>query len=322
VLVPFQDHINRLIAARLQFDIMGVSTLLLARTDSESGKLISSNIDPRDHEFLLGVVDVKANNVKSQAQVLYELETSGASSEEINAAEVEWTESHPLVTFAEAVKQKVGSDPKYKEFSTAIHGKSQSEAEALAKKTFSQEFDWSPEVCRTKEGHYQYAAGIEPAISRVLAFAPYADMLWLETKIPDLKQAQTFAARIREKFPNKYLVYNLSPSFNWDAAGYSDADLKAFCWELAKSGFVLQTVSVSGLHQAAVVSCELSRRYKEDGMLAYVDLIQRRERKVGTDVLTHQKWSGANYMDAIFQMVQAGNSHTSSVGKDSTEHNF
>jgi isocitrate lyase len=91
---------------------------------------------------------------------------------------------------------------------------------------------------------------------------------------------------------------------------------------LAKSGFVLQTVSVSGLHQAAVVSCELSRRYKEDGMLAYVDLIQRRERKVGTDVLTHQKWSGANYMDAIFQMVQAGNSHTSSVGKDSTEHNF
>src|SRR5271154_5116046 len=192
----------------------------------------------------------------------------------------------PIPSLISAVKAKVGNDPKFSEFSTSIHGKSFSEARALARNHFSQDIDWSPEVSRTKEGHYQYAAGIEPAISRVLAFAPYADMLWLETKVPDLKQAQTFAARIREKFPNKHLVYNLSPSFNWDAAGYSDADLKAFCWELAKSGFVLQTVSVSGLHQAAVVSCELSRRYKEDGMLAYVDLIQRRERKVGTDVLT------------------------------------
>ena len=195
----------------------------------------------------------------------------------------------------------MGDGAKFKEFSTAIHRKSLAEAQALAQSTFSQEIDWSPEVCRTKEGHYQYAAGIEPAISRVLAFAPYADMLWLETKLPDLKQAQSFAARIHEHYPNKPLVYNLSPSFNWSAAGYTDADLKAFCWELAKSGFVLQLVSLAGLHSTAMVSCELSKRLNEDGMLAYVKLIQRREKEVGTDVLTHQKWSGANYVDAIMQ---------------------
>jgi len=80
---------------------MNVSNILIARTDSESGKLLSSNIDPRDHEFLLGVAEVKANNVKSQSQVLYELELNGATADELNAAEIEWTNSHPLMTFAE-----------------------------------------------------------------------------------------------------------------------------------------------------------------------------------------------------------------------------
>ena len=84
---------------------MGVSNILIARTDSESGKLLSSNIDPRDHEFLLGVADVNAKNIKNQSQVLYELELNGASADEINAAELEWTESHPLVTFAQGHSQ-------------------------------------------------------------------------------------------------------------------------------------------------------------------------------------------------------------------------
>jgi isocitrate lyase len=101
VLVPFQEHINRLIATRLQWDIMGVSNIIMARTDSESGKLLSSNIDIRDHEYILGVEDVKTNHVKAQSQLLYELESNGASADEINAAELEWTKSHPLTTFAQ-----------------------------------------------------------------------------------------------------------------------------------------------------------------------------------------------------------------------------
>jgi isocitrate lyase len=192
--------------------------------------------------------------------------------------------------------------------------------------------DWSAEISRTREGYYHYAAGIEPALSRVLSFAPYADMLWLETKTPDLSQAKSFAARIREKYPNKWLVYNLSPSFNWSGQGFSDDDLKNFCNELAKAGFVLQLISLAGLHSTAAVTCELSKGFQKDGMLAYVELIQRREKAVGTDVLTHQKWSGANYIDEILQstgfifrliiVVSAGSSATSAIGKDSTEHSF
>jgi isocitrate lyase len=202
-----------------------------------------------------------------------------------------------------AVKTKVGESRAYQQFVASIHGKSLAEAQALALKHFSLEVDWSAEACRTREGHYQYAAGIEPAIARVLAFAPYADMLWLETKLPDLEQARTFAARIREKYPNKWLVYNLSPSFNWSAQGFSDADLKEFCNELAKAGFVLQLISLAGLHSTAAITCELAKGFKQDGMFSYVDLIQRREKAVGTDVLTHQKWSGANYIDEILQSV-------------------
>jgi isocitrate lyase len=103
VLVPFQDQISRLIATRLQWDIMGVSNIIIARTDSESGKLLSSDIDPRDHEFLLGVADVNAKQIKSQSRLLYELEMNGATADEINAAETEWTESHPLLTFTQGI---------------------------------------------------------------------------------------------------------------------------------------------------------------------------------------------------------------------------
>jgi isocitrate lyase len=110
VLVPFQEHINRLIATRLQWDIMGVSNILIARTDSESGKLLSSNIDPRDHEYILGVADVQKNNIQAQSEMLYELELSGATIEQINVAEEKWTNSHPLITFPEGLSTANSTD--------------------------------------------------------------------------------------------------------------------------------------------------------------------------------------------------------------------
>ena len=136
-------------------------------------------------------------------------------------------------------------------------------------------------------------------------------MIWLETKLPDLAQARGFARKIREKYPGKWFVYNLSPSFNWAAQGFSstcdssdidfapvmrelteseDEDLKNFIWDLGKEGFVLQLISLAGLHLNAAATAELAARFKTDGMLAYVDLVQRKEKEIGCDVLTHQKW--------------------------------
>jgi len=101
-----------------------------------------------------------------------------------------------------------------------------------------------------------------------------------------------------------------------------DVDLKNFVWELAKEGFVLQLISLAGLHSNAAATAELAARFKTDGMLAYVQLVQRKEEEIGCDVLTHQKWSGANYVDRILASVSSGSSSTSAIGKDSTEHSF
>jgi len=102
----------------------------------------------------------------------------------------------------------------------------------------------------------------------------------------------------------------------------TDVDLKNFVWELAREGFVLQLISLAGLHSNAAATAELAARFKTDGMLAYVQLVQRKEEEIGCDVLTHQKWSGANYVDRILASVSSGSSSTSAIGKDSTEHSF
>lgn len=104
--------------------------------------------------------------------------------------------------------------------------------------------------------------------------------------------------------------------------GFDDASLKSFVWDLAKEGFVLQLISLAGLHSTATISAELSRGFKEDGMLAYVNLVQAREKALGVDVLTHQKWSGAGYIDGIIGAIQSGSSGSKSMGDGNTEKGF
>jgi len=325
VLVPTSTHISRLISARFQLDLMKSTMLLIARTDSESGKLISSDVDVADHEFILGTT---TKGTQSLAQVLSEAELRGASGAEVDKLEQQWTASHEMCTFDEAVlkaikaSQILNKDAAFDEYLTAVSGKSNNEAREVALSVLGTPVYWDCDLPRTREGYYHYTGGVEAAIKRTMAFAPYADLLWLETKSPDLEQARYFARKIRAKFPGKWFVYNLSPSFNWSQHGFSEADLKNFIWELAKEGFVLQLISLAGLHSNAVATAELAARYKEDGMLAYVELIQRKEKEIGCDVLTHQKWSGANYIDRILQTVSSGSSSTSATGKDSTENSF
>lgn len=150
-------------------------------------------------------------------------------------------------------------------------------------------------------------------------FAPYADLLWVETGDPNVSVAARFAGEIRSKFPGKKLVYNLSPSFNWMNQGFSEETLKSFIWDLAQHGFVLQLISLAGLHSNATITTELSRGFKDNGMLSYVNLIQSREKALGVDVLTHQKWSGAPYMDGIVGAIQSGSSSNKSMGEGNTE---
>ncbi|KAF8240746.1 isocitrate lyase and phosphorylmutase [Tricholoma matsutake] len=325
VLVPASTHISRLIAGRFQSDLLKSTMLLIARTDSESGMLISSNVDVADQEFIVGTT---TRGTKSLAQVLSDAEARGATGVEVDQLEQDWTTSHTMCTFNQAVEQAIhksiisDKDAAYRTYLTAVEGKSNNEARAVAADILGDSVFWDCDLPRTREGYYHYTGGIEAAIKRTIAYAPYADLLWLETKSPDLEQARYFARKIREKYPGKWLVYNLSPSFNWSQHGFTDVDLKNFVWELAREGFVFQLISLAGLHSNAVATAELAARYKDDGMLAYVELVQRKEKEIGCDVLTHQKWSGANYIDRILQTVSSGSSSTSAVGMDSTEHTF
>lgn len=325
VLVPIGEHINRLYAARLQWDIMGCENLVIARTDAESGKLLSSAIDVRDHEFILGVTQ----DTEPLADAIQRMESAGAAGAEIDAFEARWIKDHKLVTFDEAaaahLKQHAPSSAaQYQQhvqlhpnLSLSVRRQALADIAPTAPPLF---FSW--DIPRTREGQYHYRAGLPAARKRALAFAPHADMLWVETGTPDVSIAADLARAIRKQHPGKQLVYNLSPSFNWMAHGFSEDAMRSFIWDLAREGFVLQLVSLAGLHSTATISAELSRRFKDEGMKAYVEVVQSREKDMGVDVLTHQKWSGAELMDGLVGCVLSGSSGGKSMGEGGTEGQF
>src|SRR5271155_482508 len=239
VLVPVGDHINRLVAARFQWDMMGCENLIIARTDSESGKLLSSAIDARDHEFILGVTE----ETEPLAEVLQIMEHRGAPGSEIDNFEADWVNKHKLVTFDEAVTSHLESQgieaSEYLSKVSANRNMSLTQRRALSSTYSKSPVFWSHDIPRTREGFYHYRAGLAAATKRAIEFGPYADLLWLETADPSVPKAAGFAKEIRDKHPGKQLVYNLSPSFNWMGQGFDDASLKSFIWDLAKHGYVL-----------------------------------------------------------------------------------
>lgn len=326
VLVPVGEHINRLVAARFQWDVMGSENLVIARTDSESGKLLSSAIDVRDHEFILGVAK---EGLEPLAETIQAMELKGATGAEIDAFEANWVKSTKLVSFDEAAVahfEKEGLSQsevdKYLDATAQNRDMSITKRKELANSMTQTPIYFSIDVPRTREGFYHYRAGMTAATKRAIEYAPYADLLWVETGDPSLANAGQFSGEIREKYPGKGLVYNLSPSFNWMGHGFTDETLKSFIWDIAKHGFVLQLISLAGIHSTATVTNELSKEFKKDGMLAYVNLIQRKEKDMGVDVLTHQKWSGASYIDGILGAIQSGSSSSKSMGDGNTEGQF
>jgi isocitrate lyase len=229
VLVPTIEAVQKLIAARLAADTLGVPTLLMARTDADSAGLLTSDIDPRDQEFIL-------------------------SSE------------------------------------------------------------------RTPEGFYRIRSGVEAAIARGLAYAPYVDMLWCETSKPDLAEAREFAEGIHARFPGKMLAYNCSPSFNW-RKNLDDSTIARFQSELGAMGYKFQFVTLAGFHALNLSMFELAGGYKENGMSAYCRLQEKEfasEELAGYAAVKHQRFVGTGYFDAVQQAVAGGASSTTAL-EGSTE---
>jgi len=335
VLVPISEHINRLVAMRLQLDIMHTSTLVIARTDSEAATLLTSPVDPRDHPFILGAtnpqcIDDYATGAGGVGLVkaMLEAEARGVSGAALQAVEDDWIARASLSTFSEALGaalQRQGVSPsQVKQFKEESIKGSFDAAVQLAKGKYGLRslppFSW--DSARTREGYYRYQGGTAAAIVRAAAFAPHADLLWMETKSPILAQAQEFAKGVHAIRPGHWLAYNLSPSFNWDAAGLGTKDMQDYVWQLGKLGFVWQFITLGGLHSNAYISELFAKAFAKEGMKAYVELIQRRERDIGCDVLTHQNWSGADYVDSLLMTVTGGVSSTAAMGKGVTEAQF
>ncbi|MBF4487006.1 MULTISPECIES: isocitrate lyase [unclassified Flavobacterium] len=227
VLVPTQEAINKLIAARLASDVMGVSTLIVARTDADAANLLTSDADPRDAKFITGE--------------------------------------------------------------------------------------------KTNEGFFYVNSGIDQGIARGLSYAPYADLIWMETSNPDLVYAKKFADAMKKEFPDKMLAYNCSPSFNW-AAKLSVAEMETFREDLAAMGYKFQFITLAGFHALNTSMFELSKAYKERGMAGYSEL-QEREfalQKNGFRAVKHQAFVGTSYFDAVQNTVMIGKS-TITAMEHSTE---
>jgi len=229
VLVPTREFIIKLLSARLAADICGVPTILIARTDADAAKLLTSDVDERDRPFIV----------------------SGE---------------------------------------------------------------------RSDEGYFWIKPGIDAAIARGLAYAPYADMVWCETSEPDLEQAKAFAEGIRSVYPDKLLSYNCSPSFNW-RGHMDDATIARFQRELAAMGYKFQFVTLAGFHSLNLGMFDLARTYREEGMLAYSKFQQQEfadGEKAGYRAITHQAFVGTGYFDRVMNTITGGKASTGSMD-DSTE---
>ncbi|KAK1234927.1 mitochondrial 2-methylisocitrate lyase [Marasmius sp. AFHP31] len=260
VLVPTSTHTSRLVSARFQLDLLKSTMLINARTDAESGRRWTWQIMSLS----------RGRRIEGECMRERGLVTFG---EAVEAARKEAA----VEEFAIANKEDA-----VKTFKDATAGKLISDMREVAKDVLGAPVLWDYEMPRTREEYYHVTGGL----GRATTFALYADLVWLETKMPDIEETRNGPEEL--------------------------------CWEFGKEGFVLQLISLTGLYGNATATVKLAARYNEDGMLAYVQLVHRKEREIGCDVLTYQK-CGANYVDKIVRSVSSGSSSTSAVGKDSTD---
>jgi isocitrate lyase len=231
VLVPTQEAVQKLVAARLAADVMGVPTILLARTDAEAADMVTSDVDENDKPFLTGE--------------------------------------------------------------------------------------------RTSEGFYKTRKGFDQALSRGIAYAAYADLVWCETGTPDLDFARRFAEGVQKAHPGKMLAYNCSPSFNWKK-NLDDATIAKFQRELGAMGYKFQFITLAGFHSLNYGMFDLAYGYARNNMTAFVELQQREfaAAERGFTAVKHQREVGTGYFDEVTQVIQAGKSSTTALHGSTEDEQF
>ena len=285
VLVSTKQHIKRLKACRLQADIMNSELVLIARSDAVSAQYIDNNSDNRDKPFIMGKMTINGNEV----ECLFHEAACMLLNSPVNEEQLQ----------------------KYNYWSRENQKKLERESGKMC--------DWDWNLSRSPEGFYKIKGGFDFAAVRLIAFSEYCDMLWCETSTPDLQKAKWLADKIFKIHPNIFLSYNLSPSFNWDKTKMSDREFSQFIKTLATYGYCWQFITLAGFHLNGLATKRFAEAYSKEGMLAYVRDIQRQERNDGMELLTHQKWSGAEVLDEVLNLVGCV---TKSLEHGSTETQF
>lgn len=296
VLVPVREQCDRMAAARLQADIMGVETVLIARTDACSATFLENNIDARDHPYISGCTNPNIGTLEDAT------DKDG------------WVAAAGLCRYTDAVAaamEKAGKTslvPQWRRDSMALPN---AQARHLAGKLGFGGVHWDWEAPRSREGYFRVLGGVDYSTMRAIAFSPLSDLIWMETATPNVPECEEFSSAVHAARPHQMLAYNLSPSFNWDAAGMDDAAIQAFQGKLGKLGFTWHFITLCGFHTNALAIDAIAKAYAgPKGVLAYVQMIQREERRLGVETLTHQKWSGAELCDNMLSVATGGGAST------------
>jgi isocitrate lyase len=308
VLIPIREHIDRMAAARLQCDIMGVETVLIARTDACSATFLTSNIDPRDHPFVLGAtVDL------------------GHSCDE-SKDESKWLNDAKLKRYGDAIADAMrGAGKPESEIKTWLKeslfmSNTQARQRAAAMGFGKVFWDWNSP--RAREGYFRVQGGVDYSAVRAIAFSTISDVIWMETATPDIQEADEFHHLVHAAVPHQMLAYNLSPSFNWSVTGMDDNGIRNFQTELGKRGFTWHFITLAGFHTNALAIDQFAKAYAgPNRVLSYVTMIQREEKRLNVETLTHQKWSGAEMLDNAMLYATGGGASTASL-KGATEAQF
>lgn len=408
VLVSTAEIISRLNAARLQFDVLGVPGVIVARTDSDDATAIDSVDDERDHPFVYGATNpnivpfknvilavirkfykegfkeinghllhrisenayreaeewlkqerltsriregmTRLNNElsllkKSRQQARSQGKSPKTTHEEVATREIwiksiteetldnilteicqVWTKKAGLKTYADAVADEIQERAhnktkipfpvdRWKRFAGSVsHDEARKRAKAIGIDIF-----WSWELPRTPDGFYQITGGRDMAVARGLATAPFSDLVWRETARPNLEDDKAWADAIHAVYPDKMLSYNLSPSWNWDAWGFTDDQIRSFANDLGKMGYVFNFITYAGHQSEALVNGRLARALKEEGVLGFVRLIQRSLRLANDPAQYPQTFVGGPWSDRFRRAARGSSLTTSSMGGKSTE---
>jgi len=376
VLVPQDEQIKRLNAARFQLDVMGVPGIIVARTDAEAATFLDSRGDERDQPFILGATNVDLPSYKAgYVAILKKLHELGIdevrghlifklSQDELAAADAwleragihrniqetakvfkssrepivdlmldkivtryldAWQAEAGLKTYGQAVADVMAfREAEGERFDMSLEdwrafaGKASFYAARETARSLGFQIIWDGERTKTPEGYYQVENGLDLAIARSLASAPFADLLWMETKTADLQEARKFAAAIHAEYPEKMLAYNLSPSFNWDTTGMSDDEMKRFPQELGKLGYVFNFITYGGHQIDGLAAEDFSTALKQDGMLALARL-QRKFRLLESPYRTPQTLVGGPRLDGALMASTGHTATTQAMGKGSTQ---